>query len=151
VTCKTITPIISTILLVLITIVASTTAYFWMMGIQEDVQQSTASNIDSSSTNDLSDFTLISVFCNATTDTINITLMNTGVGAITAGTSIMVLTDINGAELYTSINPGFSGLSEGAAATISYTSTYDLSPMTTYVSRLTLSNGKTRTRSCSAQ
>lgn len=150
-TCKAVSPIISTILLILITIVTSTSAYFWMMGVQEQMQMDAESNVNENAANDLTDFTLISVACNATSNSVNITFMNNGVGAISEGTAILILTDINGAELYTSINSSFSGLSEGSAGTLGYISDYDLTASTTYIARLTLSNSKTRTRSCNAQ
>ncbi|MDD3888278.1 MAG: hypothetical protein PHN19_06000 [Patescibacteria group bacterium] len=149
-TYKTITPVISTIILILITIVASTAAYFWMMGIQETIQTDTESSVNENAASDLKSFTLINVACNATSNTINITLMNDGIGAISSGTAILILTDLTGAELYTNINSSFNGLSEGAATTMGYVSTYDLITATSYVARVTLSDGKTKTRSCNA-
>jgi flagellin-like protein len=149
---KSITPIISTILLILITIITSTAAYFWMMDVMEQIQQDTEENINSNPSNDLTDFTLISVSCNSTINSINITVLNNGIGDIGTGTSILILADsTNSAELYTYINSSFIGLDEGQAAIISYTSSYDLTALTTYVTRLTLSNSKTRTLSCRAQ
>jgi flagellin-like protein len=150
-TYKSVSPIISTILLILITIIASTSAYFWMTGVQDQIQQDTETSVNENAANDLTDFTIISVSCNATSNSVNITLMNNGVGAITAGSSILILTDINGIELYTSINSSFAGLAEGAASTLGYISTYNLTSSSTYIARLTLSNSKTRSRSCTAQ
>jgi flagellin-like protein len=151
-TYKSITPIISTILLILITIITSTAAYFWMMDVMEQIQQDTEENINSNPSNDLTDFTLVSVSCNSTINSINITVLNNGIGDIGSGTSILIFADsTNSAELYTYINSSFIGLNEGQAAVISYTSSYDLIVLTTYVTRLTLSNSKTHTLSCKAQ
>ena len=148
---KTVSPIISTILLILITIVSSTAAYFWMMDIQEQIQSDTEGTVSSNAANDLLDFTIMSVSCNSTSNEINLTIMNNGVGSIQSGTAILILTNINGAELYTNINSSFQGLNQGAAATLQVASSYDLIASTTYVARLTLSNSKTRSRSCVAQ
>jgi hypothetical protein len=100
---------------------------------------------------DLTDFTLLNVDCDAISNIVNITVMNNGIGAIENGTLTLILTDINGLELYTKIDPNFIGISEGAAKTFGFVLSYDLKVSTTYVARLTLSNGKTRTRSCTAQ
>lgn len=121
-----------------------------MMDIQEQIQQDAENNVNENAASDLTDFTILSVACNATSDTVNITLINDGVGAIPSGSSILILTDINGVELYTNINPSFTGLAEGAGTTLGYVLTYDLISSTTYVARITLSNSKTRTRSCNA-
>ncbi|MFA5303726.1 MAG: archaellin/type IV pilin N-terminal domain-containing protein [Candidatus Nanoarchaeia archaeon] len=147
---KSISPIISTILLILITIIASTSAYFWMVDIQDQLQQDAETNINENAASDLTDFTLLSVACNATTNAVNITLVNDGIGAIDSGSAILVFTNVNGVELYTNINSSFMGLEEGQALTLNYVSTYDLEASTTYVARITLSNSKTRTRSCNA-
>jgi hypothetical protein len=121
-----------------------------MMDIQEQVQSDAESNVNDNAVTDLTDFTVLSVACNATTDTINITLINDGTGALSSGSSILILTDISGVELDTNINSSFTGLAEGMATVLNYVLNYDLQSSTTYVARLTLSNSKTRTRSCNA-
>lgn len=148
---KAISPIISTIILILITITISISAYFWMIDIQETIQSDTGTKISDSAATDLTDFTILSVLCNSTTNEIEILASNNGVGNIQSGTAILVLTNIEGIELYTSINSSFQGLSQGNSATFEYESTYSLNASNIYIARLTLSNSKTRTRSCTAQ
>lgn len=121
-----------------------------MVDIQDQLQQDAETNINENAASDLTDFTLLSVACNATTNAVNITLVNDGIGAIDSGSAILVFTNVNGVELYTNINSSFMGLEEGQALTLNYVSTYDLEASTTYVARITLSNSKTRTRSCNA-
>lgn len=148
---KTITPIISVILLILLTIVASTTAYFWMMDLQEQIQQDTTSSVTGSSISDLSDFSILSTLCNSTDDYVLLTILNTGVGKIDAGTGVMVLTSTSGIQLSTTINSSLPEIPQGEAVELNFSTTYDLIDSTNYLVRLTLSNAKTRTYSCTAQ
>lgn len=148
---KGITPIIAVILLLLMTVVASTAAYFWMVNVQTNIQQNVESSIQGSFTSDLTQFTIVSSTCEATPDNITVVLLNAGSVDIDAGDLVVTLSSLSGSTLDTVIDTGFTGLLESSSAQLEYESNYDIVTGTTYAVKVTVPGGKSMSDSCLAE
>jgi flagellin-like protein len=147
---KAISPIISTIILVLLTIAISTTAYYWMMEIQQDLQQGVSGQIEGEQTR--GSFTINSMICESASNNITLTLINDGSRAISSGTAIIILKDASGIEISQLVSNDFPGIPlEPGQLVVEYEMDYDLISLEDYSIKLTLPFSDTRTRSCRAQ
>jgi len=146
---KAITPIISIILLLLMTVVASAGVYFWMNSVQTDLQSSVEGNIVDSFNDKNTQFTIVSTSCNSTADTIKVILMNTGSVDIPSGSLILSVSNSNGAILESIINSSFAGLSQSTSSQYTFTlTTADLIVSTLYTIKITEPSGKSMSDSC---
>lgn len=147
---KTISPIISTIILVLLTITISTTAYYWMLNIQQDLQQGVSGEVEGEQTR--GSFTIISMICDSASNNITFTLVNSGNRAISSGTEIIILKDVSGVGISQLMITDFPGIPlEPAELVVEYQMDYDLISGETYVAEITLPYSDLRSRSCEAQ
>jgi len=94
---KTISPIISTIILILLTITISTTAYYWMLNIQQDLQQGVSGEIESEQSR--GSFKIASMICDSSSNNITFTLVNNGNRPISRGTAIIIILKNAGEEI----------------------------------------------------
>ncbi len=102
---KAITPVISVILLIMLVVAMTAGAWYWMTNVQSSLQESAGSSIEQTSSMSSTTFSIASVLCNATTDTVNVTIINTGSSAIASTTEyIMTVKNSNGATLGTDIS-----------------------------------------------
>ena len=149
---KTVSPIIASTLLVLITIAIATASYYWMVNVQGLVQADAESTIGQGAASNLRDFEIVSASCDSTADSINIVILNNGVGDIESGSAVFILKSMAGADLDTTINASFLGIPQGAAQTLEFSLDYDMQAGTLYYATLSLSNAKSsKSRSCQAQ
>jgi hypothetical protein len=86
---KTITPVISVILLIMLTIAVSATAWYWVNGLQANLEDSTAQGVEEATEMGTVRYNIISAVCN-TTGGINLTIQNNGLTDITAATAMFV-------------------------------------------------------------
>ncbi len=101
---KAITPVISVILLIMLVVAMTAGAWYWMTNVQSSLQESAGSSIEQTSDMSSTSFSIVSVLCDATQDTVNVTLINTGSSAIASTTQyIMVVKSSSGATLGTDI------------------------------------------------
>jgi flagellin-like protein len=145
-----ITPIVSIILLLLMTVTASTAAYFWMINIQSNIQENVESNLEQSFAGELTSFTMVSSTCNATSENVSVVLLNTGSVDIDAGDLVLSLSSLAGSTLDTVIDTGFSGLDAATSTQLEYTSSYDIQADTTYAVKVTIPGGSSMSDSCTA-
>lgn len=149
---KSVSPIIASTLLVLITIAIATASYYWMVNVQGLIQADAEGTIGQGSANNLRDFTIVSASCDSVSNTVNVTILNDGVGDIESGSAVFILKSVSGVELATLINSSFLGLPQGAAQTLYFSIDYSLQSSTLYYATLSLSNAKSaKSRSCQAQ
>jgi len=96
---KTITPVISVILLIMLTIAVSASAWYWVNSMQANLQTNSAQNIESTTQASNLKYTLISVTCNLTGN-ITIQLRNDGETDISSTEIFLIkLMTVEGAEL----------------------------------------------------
>jgi hypothetical protein len=86
---KTITPVISVILLIMLTIAVSATAWYWVNGLQANLEDSTAQGVEEATEMGTVRYNIISAVCN-TTGGINLTIQNNGLTDIAASTAMFV-------------------------------------------------------------
>lgn len=133
------------------TVVASTAAYFWMVNIQSNIQQSVESQLQEGFMGDLTQFTIVSSGCEATPNNISVVLLNTGSVDIDAGDLIVTLTSMTGSTLGTIIDTNFNGLSASTSTQLEYTATYDVQSGTNYLVKVTIPSGSSMSDSCTAE
>ena len=148
---KAITPIISIILLLMMTVVASTAAYLWMSSIQSNIQQSVQSNLEDSFQGQLTSFTIISSSCESTPDNVTAVLMNTKSVNINSKDLVLTLTASNGATIDIIIDPNFAGLDASESVSMELESAYDIQSGTRYSMKVTIPGGTSMTDTCTAQ
>ena len=92
---KAITPVIAVVLLLMMTVAAAGAAFFWMTTIQSRIQGQIGTQVGTTTTQTSTSLNMISLICNisGTTDTLNITIQNTGTSTIERGTSAITITD----------------------------------------------------------
>jgi len=88
---KGITPVIATILLLLMTVAAAGTAYFWMVSVQSKIQTGVSTGIEQQLTQAQYQVKLAGVVCNNMT--YKITIMNVGPNDIPSGNATLVVTN----------------------------------------------------------
>ena len=92
---KAITPVIAVVLLLMMTVAAAGAAFFWITTIQSRIQGQIGTQVGTTTTQTSTSLNMISLICNisGTTDTLNITIQNTGTSTIERGTSAITITD----------------------------------------------------------
>ncbi|MCW1296883.1 MAG: hypothetical protein OH319_04350 [Candidatus Parvarchaeota archaeon] len=90
---KGITPVIATILLLLMTVAAAGTAYFWMVSVQSKIQTGVSTGIEQQLTQAQYQIKTVGVTCNATSGIYSVSVMNIGPNDIPTGTVTLVVTD----------------------------------------------------------
>ncbi|MDD4352955.1 MAG: hypothetical protein PHN56_00705 [Candidatus Nanoarchaeia archaeon] len=115
---KTITPVISVILLIMLTIAVSATAWYWVNGLQANLESSTAQGVESTTSMGNIQYNIVSLTCNSSaTGNITIQLRNNGLTDISTDEVFLIkLVDASGVELNSttkqlSASIGTSGLS----------------------------------------
>ncbi|MBN1923904.1 MAG: hypothetical protein JW791_04045 [Nanoarchaeota archaeon] len=148
---KAITPIVSIILLLMMTVFASTAAYLWMNSIQSSIQENVQSNLQESFTGQLTSFTLISTICNATSDNITLIMMNTGSVDISSGDLVVSLSSTTGSTLEIIIDSGFAGIDAGDTVSLELESDYGITESSRYTVKATVPGGTMMSDSCQGQ
>ncbi len=148
---KAITPIIAVILLLMMTVVAAGAAYVWMANIQASIQEKVQSNLETSFSNKMVSFTLLTASCEATPNNVTIVITNTGGSDISSGDLVLTLLSSSGSVLDTYIDNNFSGLSTSSTVSYEYTLNYDLQPDTYYSIVVAVPGGAKSSNSCRSQ
>ncbi len=148
---KAITPIIAVILLLMMTVVAASAAYVWMANVQATIQQKVQSNLETSFSNNLISFTLLTASCESTPNNVTIVITNTGSSDISSGDLVLTLLSSSGSVLDTYIDSNFSGLSTSSTASYEYTIDYDIQPDTYYSIVVALPGGAKSSNTCRSQ
>ena len=100
---KTITPVISVILLIMLTIAVSATAWYWVNGLQANLESSSAQGIESTTQMGNIQYSIISLTCNKSAN-ITIQLRNNGLSDISVTEVFLIkLLDNSGVELDSTI------------------------------------------------
>lgn len=148
---KGITPIIAVILLLLMTVVASTAAYFWMVNVQSNIQETVEGNIQDSFTSDLTQFTIVSSSCKAASNNVSVVVLNVGSVDIDSGDLVLTLRSLSGSTLDTIIDTTFTGISASSSEELEYESDYDIQSGTNYAVKVTMPGGTSMSDSCLAE
>ncbi|MCW1300652.1 MAG: hypothetical protein OH363_05120, partial [Candidatus Parvarchaeota archaeon] len=90
---KGITPVIATILLLLMTVAAAGTAYFWMVSVQSKIQTGVSTGIEQQLTQAQYQIKTVGVTCNETSGIYSVSVMNIGPNDIPTGTATLVVTN----------------------------------------------------------
>jgi len=156
---KAITPVISVILLIMLTVAITGGAWYWMTNVQGSLQEGAGSSIEQ--TTDLSSvqFSIASVRCNATGNWINATILNTGSETIAAAnTWVLTVSSISGGVLAVDTNLTDANIKSigaiGASAAKEITTgtgalSTDLVAGTSYSVKLSV-GGSSQTATCTA-
>lgn len=98
---KAISPVITLVLLLILALSAIAGAFYWMSYMQAGMQEQSGREIERTSSEKI-DYSLIAHYCDSTTDTFTMTLINNGPNYI-PGDALFVLTvnDINGVGIGT--------------------------------------------------
>lgn len=118
---KALSPIIATILLLLMTVAAAGTSYFWIMSTQAKIQSAAGAQVGALTKSTIS---VVGVSCanKVGNSTANITVLNTGGYAIVAGTTVVqILNSSTGAILFTG-TASTSQLATNTIVTLSFNS-----------------------------
>ena len=113
---KTITPVISVILLIMLTIAVSATAWYWVNGLQANLEASSSQGIESTTQMGNIQYSIVSLTCNKS-ENITIQLRNNGLSDISTTEIFLIkLLDSTGVELDSTIQSlstalGTSGIS----------------------------------------
>ncbi len=148
---KAITPIVSIILLLMMTVFASTAAYLWMNNVQSSIQENVQRNLEGSFNEQLTSFTIISSTCNASSNNVTLILLNTGSVDISSGDFVLTLSSTTGANLDTVIENNFPGLDAADTMSLEITSNYNIILGNRYTLRATTPGGNSMSDSCSGQ
>jgi hypothetical protein len=100
---KTITPVISVILLIMLTIAVSATAWYWVNGLQANLEASSSQGIESTTTMGNIQYSMVSLSCNSSAN-VTIQLRNNGLSDISTTEIFLIkLLDNAGVELESTI------------------------------------------------
>ncbi len=90
---KAITPVIAVVLLLMMTVAAAGAAFFWMTTIQSRIQGQIGTQVSTNTKQTTTSLNVISLICNASSNSINMTLQNTGTSTIENGTIAITIID----------------------------------------------------------
>jgi len=135
---KAITPVVATVLLLMMAVAAAGTAYFWMVTVQSRIQSDISANIQQQLGGQSYGISLISAYCMSGGSTINVTVQNTGSKNLpTTGYSALtlynattgaVLSTVTLAQDSSNCQPNtFGGLAINAMTTCNFTGVTTLS------------------------
>ncbi|MFA5406271.1 MAG: sialidase family protein [Candidatus Nanoarchaeia archaeon] len=140
-----ITPVVSVVLLLLITVAISSSAFIWVSGTQAGIQKEASLEL-SRNQDSISNFVnIIGISIDLSTREINVTLHNIGDKTITAGPSAISILDDNNIALETIITSLNNNLAQNELITLSVNYSYVLIENDTYNIRVNLPGGIVRT------
>ncbi|MCW1297933.1 MAG: hypothetical protein OH354_02545 [Candidatus Parvarchaeota archaeon] len=143
---KGITPVIATILLLLMTVAAAGTAYFWMVSVQSKIQTGVSTGIEQQLTQAQYQINLVGVVCNNTT--YKPTVMNIGPNDIPAGNATLVVTNgTTGATIAVSTTSS-STLTRNNVTTLTFTVSINMGAGNITGVKITLPGGVEGSASC---
>ncbi len=148
---KGITPVIAIVLLLMMTVSSAAAAYYWMTTIQANLQQQAQGAISSTGLGGGYQITALSggITCNATDDTIQVFITNTGANTIPSGRWYAFVKDSVGASIGTWENSSVPQLGSGNTMNINFTtSSGDLQTSTQYTVQINSPKGTTATTAC---
>ena len=137
---KTITPVISLVLLILLMISIVTGAFYWMTGVQEGLQESTGAGVQSAQNAQNIKYNIITVACDDTDDSVKITALNSGDFTIDASNAVITVSDMNGVVLGVDTDvTGSASIPSGESFVISADGAeWDMDDETTYSVKLSI-------------
>ena len=118
---KAITPVISTILLIMLVVAITGGAWYWMTNVQGSLQESAGSSIEQNTVASSAQFSIVSTRCNSTSDLLTVVILNTGQSSITAASTaqwLSTVSTIGGATLTTVANSTAGLIAAGSSGTI---------------------------------
>ncbi len=143
---RAITPVIATVLLLMMTVAAAGAAYFWITTIQSRIQGQIGTQASDSAAQN-KQIQIISVECgNASPHTVNATIINTGSLDIEAGNTAVTIIDNQGRVQATNVS-SMNALARNNIATISFV----IGPLTatrTYGVKITIPGGAEQSGVC---
>ncbi|VVB74164.1 Uncharacterised protein [Candidatus Tiddalikarchaeum anstoanum] len=148
---KAITPVISTILLIMLVVAITGGAWYWMTSVQGNLQENAGSTIEQTSGMSATQFSIVSTICNATNNSVTVVLMNSGQQAFSATAKVIsTLSSISGTVLQTdAAGVSVASLAAGTAQSIVLGLTYDIQPTTAYSVKLIIGSSQ-QTATCTA-
>ena len=149
---KGITPVISVVLLIMLTVAITGGAYYWMTNVQSSLQENVGASIQGSAELATASFSIVSVSCDSTTEEIKIIGLNTGTQTLDASKAIITISSIEGSVLGTLVDlNGGASISPGGSFTVTTSDeTWDLASGTAYSARLNIGSSA-QTATCTAK
>jgi len=150
---KAITPILSTILLVMLVVAVSAGAWYWITNVQTNLQQGVGSSIEDQTNLGSYQFVIVGVICDSANDLVTLSVTNPGNTAIPSTESwTLIVSHLNGTTI--DINNTFSSaIGELAAKNATSIEIYGINAIVSgldYGIKATIGSGTSSTTTCTA-